>query len=58
MAESLICLLSVGTGDQGSRMTGMGMGLEEVRTVPTSPTMAAGMMTFAGGPTVGPVRQS
>lgn len=53
-----ICLVSLGTGDQSSQMTGMGMGSGEVRTVPTSQMMAAGMMTSAEGPTAGSVRQN
>ncbi|XP_021093925.1 asialoglycoprotein receptor 1 [Heterocephalus glaber] len=35
------------TGVQSSQMTGMGMGWEEARTVPTSPVMVDGMMTPA-----------
>lgn len=52
-----ICLVSLGTGDQSSQMTGMGTGLGEAKTVPTSQMMAAGMMTSARGPTAGSARQ-
>lgn len=51
-------MVSLGTGDQSSQMTGMGTGSGEARTVPTSQMMAAGMMTSAEGPTAGSVRQN
>ncbi|XP_073654615.1 asialoglycoprotein receptor 1 isoform X7 [Tursiops truncatus] len=56
--RSLSCQMAVlqgnGTGDQSSRTTGMGTGSEEVRTVPTSRTTAAGTMTSVRGPTAMP----
>lgn len=42
-----VSLVSLGTGHQSSQMTGMGMGSEGVKTVPTSRWTAAGMMTSA-----------
>jgi hypothetical protein len=52
------CLPFVGTGAHCSQITGMGMGSEEARTVPTSPGMDAGTMMCVRGSTTGSARQS